>query len=124
MATICRMRERYSCSNVLFEFKDVIWAAWGQLGPTGLPIDPRLQTVVGLDGVLNPDHSLCAPLRRVIDAVLDGRAIETMTHSDFLKIASRSSEWLGTPRLSISWSSAAYDVLANMRRSAGLPRQF
>jgi hypothetical protein len=100
--------EQYDCAEVLSKYQDVIKAAYmGQLGPTGLPKDNRIEAVANLAGVLTADRSLCADLRRIIDAVLDGRELETITNRDFLKIASRSAEWLPTQRLSTQWVSAA-----------------
>jgi|SRR5208283_987786 len=104
--------DRYDCAVVLYEYQDVIKAAYlglltGVYTKTG---DKRIRTVVGLGGVLNADHTLCADLHRIIDAVLDGRELATVTIDDFKKIAWRSAEWLRTQWLSTPWASAAYDT--------------
>lgn len=106
--------DQYDCAEVLYEYRDLIKVAYLGLltGVYTKVCDERIRTIVGLGGVLNADHTLCADLRRVIDTVLDGRELATVTIDDFKKIASRSAEWLRTQRLSPPWVSAAYNTRA------------
>jgi hypothetical protein len=104
--------DQHDCTEVLYEYRDVIEGAYLELlsGIYTQDCDRRITTVIGLGGVLNADHTLCADLRLTIDAVLAGRDVSTITIDDFKKIASRSPDWLRTQGLSASWRNAAYDA--------------
>jgi hypothetical protein len=59
--------DQYDCAVVLYEYQDVIKAAYLGLlaGVDTKAEDKRIRTVIGLGGVLNADHTLCADFRRI-----------------------------------------------------------
>ena len=90
-----RYPEQLDLICALYDLRDLIAEVYE--APFSRMADRNTAARIGrlrmINGVLNPDRTLCPDFRSVLDDVMKGRQNEALSQADIESVASRCEEW-------------------------------